>query len=195
MESAVAAIEVFAFVTGLLYIVLEIRQKNVMWAVGILTGAACAFSFAVQHLYASMGLNIYYVAVSFWGLCQWRRDSAGLAGSGKSIHLNRPDRKTLAVSLAVFVAGSLALIALLRLLGGAWTAFDAVVAVMSAIGTWWLARSYAEQWLVWIAADTLSAALCLGTGMYWMAVLYAAYAASAVFGYFHWKRNGMELNG
>ena len=72
-------IEIFAFVTGVLYLILEIAQKNAMWVIGILTGVACAYSFAVQRLWASMGLNIYYVFVSIWGLYQWRRDSRMLA--------------------------------------------------------------------------------------------------------------------
>ena len=36
----------------------------------------------------------------------------------------------------------------------------------------------------------LSTALCMSTGQYWMAALYALYTASAVYGYFHWKGNG-----
>ena len=64
---------------------------------------------------------------------------------------------------------------------------------MSAIATWWLVKSWPEQWLVWILADTLSTVLCLSAGMYWMAVLYAAYAASAVYGWLHWKRRGVYV--
>ena len=105
----IQAIEIFAFVTGLLYVILEIGQKNAMWVVGILTGVACAWSFGVQRLWASMGLNIYYVCVSVWGLYQWRRDSRLLTGSGTvdssseaapkaSIHLRKPSRKTVLVS-------------------------------------------------------------------------------------------------
>lgn len=194
MELAVRTIELFAFITGIIYIILEIRQKNMMWVIGILTGLACSFSFAVQHLYASMGLNIYYVFVSIWGLVQWRRDKGALAGEGESvIHLNRLSLKTALVSLAIFLLGSAYLVFILRLAGGSETSFDAVVAVMSAIGTWWLARSYPQQWLVWIVADLLSTVLCLKTGMYWMAVLYLAYTASAVFGYYHWMRKGKVI--
>lgn len=193
-------IEIFAFVTGVLYLILEIAQKNAMWVIGILTGVACAYSFAVQRLWASMGLNIYYVFVSIWGLYQWRRDSrmlaAGEAEGAQSadIHLRRIPRKTLLVSGLVFIFGSLALIALLRLLHDQESAMDAVVAVMSAIGTWWLAKSYPQQWLVWIVADTLSTILCLSVGMYWMALLYVAYTASAVYGWFHWTRRGAWID-
>ena len=187
----IKAIEIFALVTGVLYVILEIGQKNLMWVVGILTGAACAYSFAAQRLWASMGLNIYYVVVSVIGLREWRKDGAA-AGEG-SLHLNRLTKKTGLWSAAVFVAGSLALAAVLRATGDSFPILDAVVTVMSAIGTWWLARSYPEQWMIWIVADLLSTALCLHQGMPWMAVLYLAYALSAVYGYFHWMKKGSYI--
>ncbi|MBQ6086552.1 MAG: nicotinamide mononucleotide transporter [Bacteroidales bacterium] len=196
MEGLIRAIELFAFVTGIAYIILEICQKNAMWIVGIATGVACAFSFGVQNLWASMGLNIYYVFISVWGLVQWKKAGEKLTEEGASrgsIHLSHPDRKTLLLSLALFIAGSAVLIVLLRVLNDSESALDAVVAVMSAIATWWLAKSWPEQWLVWILADTLSTVLCLSAGMYWMAVLYAAYAASAVYGWLHWKRRGVYV--
>lgn len=181
-------IEIFAFVTGILYLVLEIGQKNLMWVVGILTGAACAWSFGVQHLFASMGLNIYYVFVSVVGLWQWRKDGAQVTEG--AIHLSRPSRRTYLWSALVFTVGSLALIALLRALGDPESPIDAIVTVMSAVATWWLAKSYPEQWMIWIVADVISCVLCLRTGLYWMSVLYLAYAASAVYGYFHWMKKG-----
>ena len=193
------AIEIFAFVTGILYIVLEIGQKNAMWIIGILTGVACAWSFGVQTLWASMGLNLYYVGMSVWGLWQWRRDSRLLSErsakeDGAAIHLRRPGRRVLAASAVLAVVGSAGLIALLHLLGDKESAMDAVVAVLSAVATWWLAKSYPQQWLVWIFADLLSAVLCLTVGMYWMALLYAAYTASAVYGWFHWTRRGIYID-
>ncbi|MBR5954940.1 MAG: nicotinamide mononucleotide transporter [Bacteroidales bacterium] len=190
-------IEIFAFVTGIVYIVLEIGQKNSMWAVGILTGVACSYSFAVQHLWASMGLNIYYVAMSIWGLYQWRRDSMTLKSDnpeGATIHLAKPGKAVLLWSAVLMVIGTAGMIALLRALGDSSTVLDAVVAVMSAIGTWWLAKSYPKQWLIWIAADILSTVLCLTSGMYWMAVLYLAYTLSAIYGYWHWTKNGRYIN-
>lgn len=196
MEGIIQAIEVFAFITGLAYIILEIGQKNLMWIVGIATGAACAFSFAVQHLWASMALNVYYVFISVWGLIQWRKAGEKLAGTEAapgSIHLAHPDRKTLFLSLFLFVAGTAILIAVLDILNDSESALDAVVAVMSAIGTWWLAKSWPQQWLVWIVADVLSAILCLSSGMYWMSALYLVYALSAVYGWGHWKKRGVYV--
>ena len=196
METLIKAIEVFALVTGLAYIVLEILQKDAMWWVGIATGAACAFSFAVQRLYASMGLNIYYVAVSVWGIVQWRRDRKALQAEGggeDALHLRKPSRRTLWLSGGVLVAGTLLLSLLLQRLGDSASALDAGVTVLSAIATWWLAKSYPEQWLLWIVADLLSTVLCVRAGMYWMAVLYFAYAVSAAYGWLYWKKKGKYI--
>ena len=188
METVIQAIEIFAAVTGVLYVLLEILQKNAMWVIGILTGAACAFSFAVQHVWASMGLNIYYLAVSVIGLYKWRKDSVEV-GDGE-IHLRKLPGSVMAWSAVAFVLGSLALTWVLRKTGDAAPLLDASAAVLSVIATWWLAQSYLRQWILWIVADIMSTALCLQTGQWWMAGLYLVYSASAVYGYYHWKKKG-----
>ena len=192
LDSLIQAIEIFAAVTGVLYVVLEILQKNAMWVVGILTGAACAFSFAVQHVWASMGLNIYYVAMSVIGLIQWRK-AREQVGEGQ-IHLQALPQKVVVWSVLLFFAGSLLLLQLLKAAGDAAPLLDATAVSLSVIGTWWLAQSYLEQWLLWILADILTTILCLTTGQYWLAFLYLAYIASAVYGYFHWKRRGKVVS-
>ena len=192
METVIQAIEIFAAVTGVLYAVLEILQKNAMWVVGILTAAACAFSFAVSHVWASMCLNLYYVGMSVVGLVQWKKASAQVKED--EIHLAVLPRKTALWSAVLFAVGSLVLIQVLRAAGDAQPGLDAVAALLSIIGTWWLAQSYLQQWMLWIVADILSTTLCVQTGQYWMAALYLAYIGSAVYGYFHWKKHGKVVS-
>ena len=196
METIIQAIEIFALVTGVIYIVLEVLQKNLMWFFGIAMGLSCAFSVGVQQVWAQMILNLYYVGMSVWGIIQWRKAASQLhtdRAAGKTdatIHLRKLDTRTALWSLVVFVVASAALIVALRLLGGNESNLDAVVAVMCAIAMFWLARSYPQQWLIWILADTLLTILCLRTRMYWMAGLYGAYVVIAIYGWFHWMRRG-----
>lgn len=192
MTDIIQAIEIFAMVTGILYVVLEILQKNSMWVVGILTGAACAFSFGVQHVWASMGLNIYYVAISVVGFIQWRKASAQT--SEGEIHLQELSKKTALWSAIFFVLGSVLLIQILRAAGDAEPRLDAAATMLGVIATWWLAQSYLQQWLLWVVADILSTVLCVVTGQYWMAFLYLIYTASAVYGFFHWKKKGKYVS-
>ena len=188
----IKAIEIFAMVTGIAYVVLEILQKNAMWVVGILTGAACAVSFGVQHVWASMVLNLYYVLVSFYGLRAWKK--AGQQAGENVIHLRTLPPRVMLYSALAFVAGSLLFSAILRTAGDSAPVLDASATVLSVIATWWLAQSYLHQWILWIVADTLTVILCLSTGQYWLALMYVAYTAGAVYGYFHWKTRGKVVN-
>ena len=193
--------EVFTLVTGVIYIVLEIKQKNFMWVVGIVTSLAAMWVFFRQGLYASFGLNTYYLVTAFIGLWQWGRDRQRLTPAKKKkqtegdvIHLNRLTWQTVVVSALVTAAGTWGLAQLMELVENPMSYLDSAVAVLSAVATWWLVRSYLQQWWLWIVADTMSAALCASQQMWWMTALYAAYALSAIYGYIHWKRNGRELS-
>lgn len=191
--------QIFTLVTGVIYIILEIRQKNFMWVVGIATSIAAMWVFFRQGLYASFGLNTYYLITSFIGLWQWRRDRIRLVSNGPAeqaddvIHLNRLTPAVIILSAVAAVAGTAALAWLMELVENPMSYLDATVTVMSAIATWWLVKSYIQQWWLWIAADLLSTILCATQGMWWMTALYAAYTLSAIIGYNHWKRKGQYV--
>lgn len=199
--------EIFTFVTGLIYIYLEVRQKNLMWIVGLITSAASMYVFFGEGFYASTALNLYYFVISFWGLYQWRRDSGRMKGSdalrtdtgngGKTeevIHLGRLTLRTVLVSLAVYVVLTAGLIRLVQYLGDPMSMLDAGIAMLGAVATWWLGRSYKEQWILWVAANMLTSVMCLRSGMYYLFVLYLVYTVVAAYGYFHWKRNGKYID-
>ena len=196
--------QIFTLVTGVLYIIYEIRQKNFMWVVGIATSLAAMWVFFRQGLYASFGLNTYYFITAFIGLWHWRRDKKALAESSDNkkdtIVLNRLSIKTVVASLIVVIAGSVLLSEGMVYLHGVgllaenpMSLLDSVTAVLSAVATWWLVKSYRAQWWLWIVADTLSVALCLSQEMWWMAALYVAYVVAAVYGLHYWKARGVYL--
>ena len=190
--------EIFTLVTGVIYIILEIRQKNLMWVVGILTSIAAMWVFFRQGLYASFGLNTYYLVTSVIGLWQWRRDIDRISqeGTGQdngTVRLKHLSARTVVVSAFAVVAGTLALAFVMEHLENPMSYLDSAVAVLSAVATWWLVRCYIQQWWLWIAADTVSTILCASQGLWWMAVLYAAYAVSAIIGYIHWKKHGRYI--
>lgn len=192
--------EIFTLVTGVIYIILEIRQKNLMWLVGVLTSVAAMWVFFRQGLYASFALNTYYLVTSFIGLLQWSRDKKKLVSDGDRIHLNRLTVKTVAVSAVVMVLGTFGLVELMQWLNSAgilqenpMSYLDSAATILSAIATWWLVRSYIQQWWLWIVADLMSTILCASQGMWWMTALYAAYTLSAVYGWVHWHRNGKYI--
>lgn len=200
--------QIFTLITGIAYMILEIRQKNFMWVVGIATSLAAMWVFFRQGLYASFGLNTYYLVTAFIGLWHWRRDKKAYSADvqpdgqgGDVIILNRLSWKTVVISAAVIITGTAALSSGMEWMNAQgflkenpMSLLDSGVAVLSAVATWWLVKSYIQQWWLWIVADTLSVILCAMQGMWWMAVLYVAYVAAAAYGLVYWKTRGVYLS-
>ena len=192
--------QIFTLVTGVIYIILEIRQKNSMWYVGILTSIAAMWVFFRQDLYASFGLNTYYLITAIIGLWQWRKDKEKISqnspetGSNeKEIHLNRLPWKTALRSLIITIAGTFLLAEVMIRFENPMSYIDSAVTVLSAVASWWLVKAYLQQWWLWIAADLMSTILCATQGLWWMTALYALYTLSAFYGLYHWKKNGRYI--
>ena len=199
--------QIFTLITGVLYIIFEIRQKNFMWVVGIATSLAAMWVFFRQGLYASFGLNTYYFITAFIGLWHWTRDKqSALVPSENTeqdkdvIVLNRLSWKTVVISLIICVVGIIVLSYGMTILNecgileeNPMSLLDSAVTVLSAVATWWLVRSYLAQWWLWIVADIMSTVLCASQGMWWMAALYLAYVVAAVYGLAYWKKYGRYL--
>ena len=196
--------QIFTLITGVIYMILEIRQKNFMWVVGIATSLAAMWVFFRQGLYASFGLNTYYFIMAFVGLWHWKRDKALMveqSDANTDVCLNRLNVKTILISAVLLPIGVVALswgmnwlneIGLLS--ENPMSLLDSSVAVLSLIATWWLIRSFIQHWILWVVADALSVVLCAMQGMWWMALLYLAYVASAIYGLHYWKSRGTYLS-
>ena len=176
-----------------------------MWVVGIATSLAAMWVFFRQGLYASFGLNTYYFITSFIGLWHWRRDKKLAADTSDekkpdAVVLNALTWKAVAVSAVVCVLMTVALssgMSFMHDLGilkeNPMSLLDSAVTALSIVATWWLVRSYLEQWLLWIVADLMSTYLCASQGMWWMALLYLLYTVSAIYGLKYWKSRGTYL--
>ena len=192
------AVEIFALVSGVIYVILEIRQKNFMWVLGILTSLASMWMFYSKGAYASFILNVYYFVTAFIGLWQWRQDKAVV---DDGIHIRRMNVKT---AVAGLLSAGVLTFALSRgmdhlhacgiLKENPMSLLDASIAAVSAVATWWLVRSYLEQWWLWIASNLLSIVLCAMFGMWWMMLLYVAYVVSSVIGLRYWKKHGVFIS-
>lgn len=76
-------IEVFGAVTGIIYVILEIRQTIWLWLVGIVTSAVYIWVFFTSRFYADGSLQIYYLVISCFGWYWWLRGTGHRArGTG-----------------------------------------------------------------------------------------------------------------
>ncbi|MEF9931691.1 MAG: nicotinamide riboside transporter PnuC [Bacteroidales bacterium] len=188
-------IEYFGFLSGLLYLIFEIKQVKLMWLVGVLSAIAYIIVFAESSLFAAMGLQVYYLIISVYGWFEWKRGKKELENeSNISIFYRNPSKKVIAVSFAAFILIFILLLTILKnLTGDPMPVADAIATSLSIVATYWLSKSYRAQWLIWVVVNIITVGLCLTQSLYVTSILYVIYAVSAVYGYFHWGKRGSLL--
>lgn len=193
-------LEYFGVLTGLLYLLLEIRQHRAMWVVGFLTSLVYVFVFFFSKIYADMGLNIYYVAISIYGFWQWTRKKA--INEGKTNQSTSANEAILYrnMTFPLFAGIALAILAIYALLyyilhnftDSPIPAGDAFTTAVGIVATWMLARRIIEHWIFWIIVNCVSVYLYYLRGLYPTMFLYICYAILAAVGLYTWKKKGIK---
>lgn len=191
-------IEIFGAVTGIIYVLLEIRQNIWLWPVGIITSAVYIWVFFSGKLYADMSLQVYYLVISFLGWYWWVRGSGqggvsltpGNVPSDKILSVVRVSFRTGIILGAVFVILFTAMFLVLdRLTDSPVPAWDSFITSLSVIATWMLARKIYEHWYLWIIINISAAALFFTRGLHPTVVLYIVYCVMSFAGLKAWRKS------
>lgn len=185
--------EWFGVVSGLLYVALEIGQKRAMWAVGLLTSALYVGVFFHAKLYADMTLNLYYVAVSVYGLVVWGASYNRPPTPNRIAYRFTTRHLWVRLSAVTLILYAVQWYLLSRYTDSPVPSADALATAMSITATWMLAKKYLEQWWLWIFINLFSVGLFIERGLYPTAFLFGIYAIMAGVGYANWIRRGYRL--
>ena len=184
-------IEIFGAVTGIVYVILEIRRNIFLWPLGIITSAVYMYVFARSGFYANMGLQGYYLVISVYGWYRWKRQAVPEQTAGNT-DVRRIDIATATwctVATAAIWAGLW--FVLDRATDSPVPVWDGLIASLSVVATWMLTRKYLEQWYVWIVANAIAVAVYLASGLYPTAVLYFVYFVMAIVGVVRWRQEAL----
>jgi nicotinamide mononucleotide transporter len=187
-------LEIVATVTFVAYLVLQIMHSKWMWYLYIPSCICAALNFFNSATWAFAALNVYYIVMGFVGIYNWKKDSAAANEATSGIILNRLPRKTLLVSVAMVAAGIPALYFLLQALNDPNPFLDAITTALSIIGTWWLTKSYIQQWWIWIVADVFAIWMNVNLDNKWFVVQFVLCIISSFIGLWNWNRQGTYPN-
>ena len=196
-------IELAASLFGLVYVVFEVLQKNFMWYLWVLTSITFGIVYYYSHIYAYMGLQIYYVAMGIYGIYSWRRAKAlAKRAAAQPAELRSEDADILVVrkmSREVAILSTLFSIIVFFILTyilkctedpNPW--LDSFCSVISMLATFWLSRQYLQNWYLWIVCNVASTILSLSVEQYYAALLYFVMIGMAIWGLWHWNKNGVK---
>jgi len=186
----VSPLELLAAVTGAISVWLSVKQNIWSWPTAIVNVVLYAVVFWDAKLYADMGLQVIYAALSIYGWYEWL-----YGGEGRTeLQVTRTPPRIAAVLALIAAAGSALLGALLRhATDAALPYMDSFLSSTSLVAQWMMTRKLLENWLVWIFVDVLYVGMFLFKGLYLTAGLYAVFLVLAVRGYVDWRRSMTQL--
>lgn len=178
--------EIVAAAIGAASVYLSVRQSLWSWPTAIVNVLLYTVVFFRARLYADMGLQVVYAALSAYGWYQWRFGGA----AHSTLPVSRTPRRLWPV--LALVAGSTALLlgwGFARWTDAAIPYVDSALTAVSLVAQWMMTRKLLEHWLLWIAVDVVYVPVFVGRHLYPTAALYAIFLGLAVAGYLSWRRD------
>ena len=180
-------IEIIGTITGIIFIILEIKEINWMWPFGIISTACYIIFFYQSDFYALMILQFYYFIIGFYGWYYW------VFGG------NNPENPLKINNLKLNLGIKLSIITVVLFFAIWWflahffnssnAIMEAILAALGFVATWMITRKIIEQWYIWIFANSLSVFVFMKSGLYATSLLYVFYALSAFVGYYEWRKS------
>ena len=181
--------EVLAVITGIISVYLSTRENIRSWPTALVNVALYFVVFYETKLYADMGLQAVYFALSLYGWYEWL-----YGGENRTeLHVSRTPR-ALGVRLAIIGIACAAILGTLlaRFTDAALPYIDSATTSTSLVAQWMMTRKILENWAVWVAVDVVYIAMFIFKQLYLTAGLYAVFLVLAVMGYVQWKRSLAE---
>ncbi len=179
--------EIFGALSGFLYVILEIKQNKYMWIVGGVSALVYTAIFLNSALFASMGLQAWYVGASFYGWYIWKKQS-DKNGSEEPLVMKLNRTKVIWSTIIALIGFLILWFILSKYSTDPMPGIDAFIAAISMLATYWVANRYIQHWMLWIVADMLAVYMYLSQGLYATVLLYFVYTFAAIAGLYHWHK-------
>lgn len=179
-------LEPIAVAFGIVSVWLSVRQNIWSWPTAIVNVTLYFVIFFEQKLYADMGLQVFYAAISLYGWYHWLFGGA----DHSALRVSRVPRPLWAVLPVLWLVAFAGLgWTLQRMTDAVVPYLDAALTAGSLIAQWMMTRKYVENWAVWVLLDVCYVALFISRGLYLTAFLYGVFLVLAAKGYRDWSRS------
>ncbi|MFN4769781.1 MAG: nicotinamide riboside transporter PnuC [Candidatus Kapaibacterium sp.] len=184
-------IEVLSGITGVVYVILLTAERRSCWLFGNLSVALLGYSCWEAGLYADMALQGVYFAIGVVGFLNWTPTVA----DRDKLHISRISLRTGMLMTIVCIVVWIVVYQALRLFPGSrLPMMDSLLFSCSLVATWFQARKYLENWLLWIPINIAYAGLYYSRDLPVYVGLSLVFAALSLRGLVQW-RSVMRLDG
>jgi nicotinamide mononucleotide transporter len=180
-----STLEIFATIFTVLCVILAVKRSTWQYPVGLIGTILYYFVFQQVQLYASAGLQIFFLLVQLYGWWFWLYGDAG-----KKPKITTLQTSTLVCILVIGLIVSILAGSILNHFTNANMAkLDASIFGFSVIAQFLLDRKKIETWIVWAIVNVVSIFVYFGQGLVLTGWLYVFLLINTVWGYIEWKKN------
>lgn len=181
-------LELIAVAFGLLYVWYMRKESTLAYPFGIINVLIYVYICYSTRLYAYAAINFFYFLMSVYGWYNWTKGTVGEKLTTSWCTKRELAVNGFAIPLFFFILWAL----LSRFTDSTVPVWDALTTSIYIIGMWLLALKKIENWLLWIAGDTISIGLFAHEKLWFSSFQFLVFTVMAVLGFLEWKRK-LEL--
>lgn len=176
-------LEAFAVFFGIASVYFSIKKNILVFPTGMVSTIIYVYICLKYKLYADMGINAYYFAMSIYGWYLWSRPTDGK----EQLPVTWLDRNGIIHSVSLFF-GSFAVLYLVleNLTDSDVPAWDSFTTASAFVGMWLMAKKKVENWIAWIVTDIVSVPLYFYKGLMLTSFQFLFFTVLAVLGLIAW---------
>jgi nicotinamide mononucleotide transporter len=176
--------ELIAVFFGLICVWFMKKESVWVFPFGIINVLIYVYLFWVSKLYANAAINAFFFIMSVYGWYNWTRKDK----NNDILRITRCSRKELVLNAMAFIVFFYVIrMVLVRNTESTIPTWDALTTAVYIIAQWMVSRKKLENWILWIAADTVMIGLCAWQGLYFSSFQYLVFTVIAILGYREWK--------
>ena len=177
-------LELIAVTFGMACVWFMKKESLLVFPTGIVNVLIYVYIFFGARLYANAAINCFFFIMSMYGWYNWtRKDSSD--GTLRITRCSRPELFLNAIAIIVFFI--IIRVVLVHYTESRIPSWDAITTAVYIIAQWMLSRKKLENWILWIAADTVMIGLCFWEGLYFSSFQYLVFTIIAILGFREWK--------
>jgi len=192
-------LEIVAVAFGLLSVWFAKKANILVYPTGIVSVLIYVYICLNAQLYADMGINAFYFAMSVYGWIMWTRKQEG--STVRPITFST--KKDNMISGAIFMFSLFFIFFLLKSFKGDdvvyWSTkvpyIDILTTSIFIVGMLLMAIKKVENWIYWIIGDLISIPLYFYKGLVFTSFQFFIFLILAILGYIEWKQKALDQAG
>jgi nicotinamide mononucleotide transporter len=176
-----STIEILAVITGIISVILTIKQNVYCWFFGLISCVLLSIYFFNVHFYGQMTLQIVSIVQCIYGWVRWYKiDNKEVTSIGieRSFYFI-----IISICLGIIFTN------ITQPEKDIWFYLDGAGGIIALLATYLLVLKKIEAWWIFMINNVMIFTLCIHQGIYYIAGLNLIYFIISIKGYKEWQRN------